>query len=655
MQLKRFFSATLSLTLFCSSALAVQYHVYEGESIQAAIDSASTTGDEIIVHPGTYYEAIDFLGKAINLHSSDGADVTVIDANGLSTSVVTCATGEGSDTILEGFTITGGNGTYYWEEYWGGGMRNAGASPAVNNCIFIDNTGNGAGMLNYPGNPTVTNCSFIDNYADSGMYNVGSSPVVINCTFINNSGYEASGGMYNWASSPIVLGCTFTDNQGEIGGGMCNTNGSHPVVSNCKFTANSGGEGGGIRNLSQSNSMIINCTFTNNIAYGGGGGIENDNSSPDVINCTFSDNNNGSGIYNRNGSSPTVTNCILWDNNPDEIVDESGSVTTLNYCDIQGGWTGAGSNNINADPLFVDPYNDDYHLQPGSPCIDAGDNTTVPVDVTTDLDGNARFVDDPNTVDTGNGTPPIVDMGAYEYWIGEDCNGNNIPDDVDILTGFSQDCNGNGIPDECDVIDTIYFDSGQLIPFGGLGNEQSYTIVQPAEAEGDVTLNFAAYTDLDKTTEYVDVDLNGMNLGSFWVNDGHDCPEIPDTAEIILTAEDWNLALSVGGGDATINMNPTSGVWANQCPEDSYVIVEVLYFISSGNDVNGNGIPDECECPADLTGDDQVNINDIFAVLGLWGDCPDPCPPYCTGDLTEDCTVNIDDIFAILGQWGPCE
>ena len=60
-------------------------------------------------------------------------------------------------------------------------------------------------------------------------------------------------------------------------------------------------------------------------------------------------------------------------------------------------------------------------------------------------------------------------------------------------------------------------------------------------------------------------------------------------------------------------------------------------------------------CPADITGDDQVNIDDIFAVLGLWGECADPCPPYCTGDLTEDCAVNIDDIFAILGLWGPCD
>ncbi len=59
-------------------------------------------------------------------------------------------------------------------------------------------------------------------------------------------------------------------------------------------------------------------------------------------------------------------------------------------------------------------------------------------------------------------------------------------------------------------------------------------------------------------------------------------------------------------------------------------------------------------CIGDLTYDGNVNIDDIFAVLGLWGDCDDPCPPYCIGDITEDCTVNIDDIFSILGHWGPC-
>ena len=80
-----------------------------------------------------------------------------------------------------------------------------------------------------------------------------------------------------------------------------------------------------------------------------------------------------------------------------------------------------------------------------------------------------------------------------------------------------------------------------------------------------------------------------------------------------------------------------------------------IYFgygrINAANTIAAISTP----CTADLTGDDQVNIDDIFAVLGLWGNCDDPCPPYCLGDLTEDCTVNIDDIFAILGMWGPCE
>ncbi len=38
-----------------------------------------------------------------------------------------------------------------------------------------------------------------------------------------------------------------------------------------------------------------------------------------------------------------------------------------------------------------------------------------------DLDGNQRFVDDPNTDDTGFGDPPIVDMGAYEFQFQDSC------------------------------------------------------------------------------------------------------------------------------------------------------------------------------------------------------------------------------------------
>jgi hypothetical protein len=61
-------------------ANAITHYVSPGESIQAAID-ASSNGDEIEVAPGTYYEAINFNGKAVRLYSSGGPDVTIIDAS----------------------------------------------------------------------------------------------------------------------------------------------------------------------------------------------------------------------------------------------------------------------------------------------------------------------------------------------------------------------------------------------------------------------------------------------------------------------------------------------------------------------------------------------------------------------------------------------
>jgi hypothetical protein len=92
---------------------------------------------------------------------------------------------------------------------------------------------------------------------------------------------------------------------------------------------------------------------------------------------------------------------------------------------VEGGWTGTG--NIDNNPAFVDPdgpdnidttADDNFRLSPGSPCIDAGNNECVPAGLTGDLDENPRFIDDPDTdPDTGNGSPPIVDMGAYEYQV----------------------------------------------------------------------------------------------------------------------------------------------------------------------------------------------------------------------------------------------
>ena len=67
--------------------------------------------------------------------------------------------------------------------------------------------------------------------------------------------------------------------------------------------------------------------------------------------------------------------------------------------------------NISADPKFVDTANGDFHLQVGSPAIDAGTSDGAPL---LDLEGRQRF-DDPSTPNTGGGTMPYYDMGALEY------------------------------------------------------------------------------------------------------------------------------------------------------------------------------------------------------------------------------------------------
>ena len=206
------------------------------------------------------------------------------------------------------------------------------------------------------------------------------SPHIINCVIDSNfgAGVVSDGS----DSDPVITGCTFTSNAGmavysEYG---------QPEISNCVIRGNGNAGGSPGIFLFHSDATIVNCTIVSNSSEDGYGGLY----------CE--------------ASNPTIANCIVWDNLPAEIIGDGPLVT---YSNIKGGCAGAG--NIDADPLFVDPAVHDYRINPISPCIDAGNNGAVPAGVTTDIDGNPRFVDDPMTEDTGIGDPPIVDMGSSEY------------------------------------------------------------------------------------------------------------------------------------------------------------------------------------------------------------------------------------------------
>ena len=331
--------------------------------IQVAINDAND-GDEIEVGPGTYLEAINFEGKAIYLHSTDGPEVTTINASRLNASVVTCSRGEDANSILDGFTLTGGRGTKVLGDTYGGGMYNLNSSPTVNHCIFTANlvTSGGGGMWNENSNPTMTDCAFSGNTAwgaGCGMYNTSSNPTMTNCTFSNNL---YGGGMYNTTSNPILTDCNFTANSANEGGGMYNTS-SNPTMTNCTFSNNVGTYGGGMYNTS-SNPAMTDCTFTANRANDGAGMFNTGTSKPILTDCTFSGNTadvHGGGMYNTT-SNPILTDCNFTGNeagtNGGGICNITDSSPTLTLCLFSGNLalsTGGGMiNSANSSPVMTD-------------------------------------------------------------------------------------------------------------------------------------------------------------------------------------------------------------------------------------------------------------------------------------------------------------
>jgi len=420
-------------------------------TIQSAIDDANNA-DHIEVWSGVHYEAINLQGKAITLYSSDGPQATIINGNG-APHVIQCVTGEDANTVLDGFTITGGNAGGSWPDNCGGGMYNERSNPTVRNCIFTGNSASeaGGGMYNHVyneqngGSPTVTNCTFRENNATNGggMCNDWNScPAIKNCTFSGNTSTEFGGGLYNAnSSSPALTNCTLSGNSTAGDGGGIYNERSNPTLINCIFNGNlASAFGGGMCNhiyneQSGESPIVINCTFTGNSAVYGGGMYNDWWSWPTLTNCTFSKNTAseyGGGLCSINNSCPTLTNCILWGDEPDEVYNyDASSSAIVTYSDVQEGWgdpCDPNNTNINADPNFVrEPNNggdgwtvgnnDDFgdlHLSVGSPCADAGDNNSVPID-TTDLDNDGNTVEPiPFDLDGNPRIVEVVDMGAFE-------------------------------------------------------------------------------------------------------------------------------------------------------------------------------------------------------------------------------------------------
>ena len=188
----------------------------------------------------------------------------------------------GSDGILDGFTVTGGNGNGSHPNNLGGGMYSDSGSASVTNCRFVGNSAAyGGAMANDSSNVTVASCTFGGNRATDdggGMYNAyGSSPVLIGCTFSANAAADDGGGMINYeCGPPVLLNCTFSGNSAlNMGGAINNSQCGGQVLTGCRMRGNSAGSGGGIANDHFSSPTLVNCIFSGNAASYDGGGMYN--------------------------------------------------------------------------------------------------------------------------------------------------------------------------------------------------------------------------------------------------------------------------------------------------------------------------------------------------------------------------------------------
>ena len=246
-----------------------------------------------------------------------------------------------------------------------------------------------------------------------------------------------------------------------------------------------------------------------------------------------------------------------------------------------------------------------------------------------------------------NGVPDATDIANGTS---QDCNGNGIPDSCDIASGFAKDCNGNGVPDSCDLLAHGSPAPGAVqwrVEDGGNGHWYLALATNDRvtwEAARDLATTMGGHLATLTTASEDDFVFSfvsgrpelwsrnafgGPFLGAYQLN------PMSNSAEgwTWVTGEPWNYTkwavnepgdqAGPGERESFLQYRDGSGGWNDigNCTDLKCFYSLVVEWettqaldcngnnnpdscdIASGNsrDVNLNGIPDECEAPANLT------------------------------------------------------
>jgi len=330
------------------------------ETIQAGIDAADD-GDTVLVQPGEYVENLNYMGKEITVSSliliTDNPafiDETIIDGN-QQDCVVCFDHNEDRNSILRGFTITNGI------QDWGGGIDcQPNTSPTLVDLLVIENEAReGGGGIH---------CS------------TNSTPLILRVTLANNnnSGAWGGGGLSSvWNAVPVIRDSKIIGNSGQGGGALFCIDGGGFELDHVLIADNEAVHAGAIWLRYPSRIVINNTTIVNNTSERDGGAI-NIHSNSDW------------------GSNTKFSNSIIYNNTPVNLEllgsQNNGNELSIDYSIVEGGIDAIiidnednvefGDDNLDEDPLFVDPDNGNYNLswenypeddESKSPCIDRGD------------------------------------------------------------------------------------------------------------------------------------------------------------------------------------------------------------------------------------------------------------------------------------------
>ncbi|MCP4413263.1 MAG: hypothetical protein GY808_11945, partial [Gammaproteobacteria bacterium] len=389
-------------------------------TIQGAIDAAND-GNVVLVDEGTYYENINFKGKAITVASHfylDGdtshISKTIIDgsrpSNPDSGTVVYLISGEDTTSVLCGFTITGGSGTYYpdfnnGDAYCAGGILMFSGGKIIHNKIINQNLNYannvyGGGVQVYPYNISANIIIEQNNIS----YNT-----IVGTKLSGGSGLQLilrwwNGGYCRVKNNTISYNSvTVTGTYKTVGGGILlssplPTLGDIIIESNiishnelhCVASVGAGiyvvyFDPGYVIIDENPSPLICNNIVTNNYSEDLGGGLaiwtieygshypnSNIKPQPAIINNTIVNNSaaDGSGLFSFD-SYPLLLNNIMWNDlsipGSNEIFNSNinyapyvppyhdpmndGDVF-VRYTNIQGSWEDEG--NTNVKPSFVD-------------------------------------------------------------------------------------------------------------------------------------------------------------------------------------------------------------------------------------------------------------------------------------------------------------